>query len=236
MLWMGQEKQLDNEDKSLSFSQGVIDMMPLSISVLPWGILAGSVAIQAGLSVSQAIAMSAIVFAGAAQLVSLGMVMSGASALTIFFTIFLITSQHCIYALTLRQNIAPLSLKDRLPLGFLLTDELFAVAISKLDRNKKYLLGAGLSFYIAWVLFSVLGIYLASTVPNLSDFHLDFSIVAVFVAIIVPLIKNQAAFVGVVVTLLAALVFKYFHIDAAIVLSGVIGMLTSMCLEAKGGQ
>jgi predicted branched-subunit amino acid permease len=97
-------------------------------------------------------------------------------------------------------------------------------------------LGAGLSFYIAWVLFSVLGIYLASTVPNLSDFHLDFSIVAVFVAIIVPLIKNQAAFVGVVVTLLAALVFKYFHIDAAIVLSGVIGMLTSMCLEAKGGQ
>lgn len=121
-------------------------------------------------------------------------------------------------------------------MGFLLTDELFAVAISKLDRNKKYLLGAGLSFYIAWVLFSVLGIYLASTVPNLSDFHLDFSIVAVFVAIIVPLIKNQAAFVGVVVTLLASLVFKYFHIDAAIVLSGVIGMLTSMCLEAKGGQ
>lgn len=236
MLWMAQKKQLDDEEKSLSFSQGVIDMMPLSISVLPWGILAGSVAIQAGLSVSQAIAMSAIVFAGAAQLVSLGMVMSGASAVTIFFTIFLITSQHFIYALTLRKNIAPLSLKDRLPLGFLLTDELFAVAISKLDRNKKYLLGAGLSFYIAWVLFSVLGIYLASTVPNLSDFHLDFSIVGVFVAIIVPLIKNQAAFVGVVVTLLASLVFKYFHIDAAIVLSGVIGMLTSMCLEAKGGQ
>lgn len=88
MLWMAQKKQLDDEEKSLSFSQGVIDMMPLSISVLPWGILAGSVAIQAGLSVSQAIAMSAIVFAGAAQLVSLGMVMSGASAITIFFTIF----------------------------------------------------------------------------------------------------------------------------------------------------
>ena len=87
MLWMAQKKQLDDEEKSLSFSQGVIDMMPLSISVLPWGILAGSVAIQAGLSVSQAIAMSAIVFAGAAQLVSLGMVMSGASAITIFFTI-----------------------------------------------------------------------------------------------------------------------------------------------------
>ena len=31
MLWMAQKKQLDNEKKSLSFSQGVIDMMPLSI-------------------------------------------------------------------------------------------------------------------------------------------------------------------------------------------------------------
>ena len=48
MLWMAQEKQLDNEEKSLSFSQGVIDMMPVSISVLPWGILAGSVANQTG--------------------------------------------------------------------------------------------------------------------------------------------------------------------------------------------
>lgn len=71
-----------------AFLQGVIDILPLSIAVLPWGILAGSMAVNAGLSFAQAFSMSAVVFAGAAQLVSLGLVMSGASIFTIIITIF----------------------------------------------------------------------------------------------------------------------------------------------------
>ncbi len=52
-------------------------IMPLSIAVIPWGILAGSMAVNAGLSFAKAFAMSALVFAGAAQLVSLSLVMEG---------------------------------------------------------------------------------------------------------------------------------------------------------------
>ena len=78
--------------------------MPLSISVIPWAILAGSMAIHAGLSFYKALAMSGIVFAGAAQLVSLSMVMEGASLLTIYVTIFFLTAQHFIYALTLEMT------------------------------------------------------------------------------------------------------------------------------------
>lgn len=75
-------------------------------------------AIHAGLSFYKALAMSGIVFAGAAQLVSLSMVMEGASLLTIYITIFFLTAQHFIYALTLRNDISILSLPKRLSLGF----------------------------------------------------------------------------------------------------------------------
>ncbi len=51
--------------------------MPLSIAVIPWGILAGSYAIDAGLNQLQAQAMSAIFFAGSAQLVAAGMFKAG---------------------------------------------------------------------------------------------------------------------------------------------------------------
>jgi predicted branched-subunit amino acid permease len=74
--------------KSLGFFRGVQDMLPLSVAVIPWGILAGSAAINAGLSVMQAVGMSALVFAGAAQLVSLSMLMTGASLLSILITVF----------------------------------------------------------------------------------------------------------------------------------------------------
>ena len=119
---------LSKTSNTALFRQGVLDILPLSIAVLPWGILAGSMAINAGLSTAQAFAMSSVIFAGAAQLVSLGLVMSDASALTILLTVFFLTSQHLIYALNMRADIQHFSWQKRLVMGFLLTDELFAVS------------------------------------------------------------------------------------------------------------
>lgn len=155
--------------ESRAFLNGVIKILPLCFAVLPWGLLAGSMAIQAGLTTMQAIAMSALVFAGAAQLMTLGLVMAGTPALTIIISVFLITTQHYLYALYLREDISKQPLKNRLMLGFLLTDELFAVSIKKQQHYIHYLLGAGLCFYLCWVLFSACGVFLASAVPNLDQ-------------------------------------------------------------------
>ncbi len=213
-----------------AFLKGVMDIMPLSIAVLPWGILAGSMAINAGLTFAQAFSMSAVIFAGAAQLVSLGLVMSNASFLTIVITVFFLTSQHLIYALNFRKEVSQYKLKQRLIIGFLLTDELFAVGMAEnKQRTFAYLFGAGLCFYLAWCLFSLMGIVLAQSIPNLESLHLDFSIVAVFILIIVPMIKNKASLVGVLCTLLFACIFKYFHFEGGLVLSGMIGMFCAMC-------
>jgi predicted branched-subunit amino acid permease len=46
--------------------------------------------------------------------------------------------------------------------------------------------GAGFSFYVSWVLFSLMGILLANKVPDLSTLHLEFSIVVVFLVMAVP--------------------------------------------------
>ena len=101
-----------------AFLQGGIKILPLCLAVLPWGLLAGSMAIQAGLTTLQAIGMSALVFAGAAQLMTLGLVMAGTPALTIIISVFLITTQHYLYALYFREEIARLPLKQRLLFGF----------------------------------------------------------------------------------------------------------------------
>ncbi|QHH99585.1 AzlC family ABC transporter permease [Acinetobacter dispersus] len=216
---------------SRAFLNGVIKILPLCFAVLPWGLLAGSMAIQAGLSTAQAIGMSALVFAGAAQLMTLGLVMAGTPAFTIIISVFLITTQHYLYALYLREDISKQPLKHRLLLGFLLTDELFAVSIKKQQHYIYYLLGAGSCFYLCWVLFSIFGVLLASAVPNLDQYHLDFSIVATFIAIVIPFIKNINTLVGVLVSVLLTLVFLSLGIKSAAILAGVIGMLTATCLQ-----
>ena len=214
-----------------AFLQGGIKILPLCFAVLPWGLLAGSMAIQAGLTTGQAIGMSALVFAGAAQLMTLGLVMAGTPALTIIISVFLITTQHYLYALYFREEIARLPLKQRLLFGFLLTDELFAVGIHKREHYIYFLLGAGSFFYLAWVLFSIGGIVLASSLPNLDQYHLDFSIVATFIAIVIPFIKNINTLVGVLVSVLLTLIFLSLGIKSAAILAGVIGMLAATCLQ-----
>lgn len=216
---------------SQAFLNGVIKILPLCLAVLPWGLLAGSMAIQAGLTSLQAIAMSALVFAGAAQLMTLGLVMAGTPALTIIISVFLITTQHYLYALYLRDDISRQPLKYRLMLGFLLTDELFAVSIKKQQHYIYYLLGAGSCFYLCWVVFSICGVVLASSVPNLDQYHLDFSIVATFIAIVIPFIKNLNTLVGVLVSVMLTVIFLSLGIKSAAILAGVIGMLTATCLQ-----
>ena len=207
------------QQKSLGFFRGVQDMLPLSVAVIAWGILASSAAINAGLSVMQAVGMSALVFAGAAQLVSLSMLMTGASLLSILITVFFLTSQHFIYALSLREEVKPWSLKRRLSIGFLLTDELYATAMLKEKPSYAYMLGAGFSFYVSWVLFSLMGI-----LPDLSTLHLEFSIVVVFLVMAVMLIQNKAAIYGVVSSSIMVLILSWLEIGSAILLAGFSGM------------
>ncbi|MDX7998979.1 AzlC family ABC transporter permease [Xenorhabdus sp. Reich] len=213
------------------FWSGVYNMLPLCLSVIPWGILAGSVAVQSGLTIGQSIGMSAILFAGAAQLVILGLLASGASVFTIIISVFFITVQHFLYGLTLREYVSVLKVRYRLPIGFLLTDELFALSCAKEKKQTLtpgYLIGAGLYFYICWNFFSLLGIFMASSIPDLAKYHLDFSIVATFITIVVPMIKKLSVLLGVCFSLALSMLLSYFHVEGAVIIAGVSGMFFSV--------
>lgn len=210
------------------FLTGSLNMLPLCLSVLPWGILAGSMAINTGLSLGQSLGMSAIVFAGAAQLVTLGMLAAGTSMLAIVVSVFFITAQHLLYGLILRKHVVALTPLRRWGIGFLLTDELFALSSNKHKPSFAYLFGAGFTFYLAWVLFSLLGMVLANAVPNLDAYHLDFSIVATFMTIVVPMVRHLASLVGVGVSLLLSIICTHLQIDGAMVVAGLIGMAAAV--------
>ena len=147
-----QSEQTVTSSKLDAFFKGSLMIQPLTIAVIPWGILAGSFALDAGLSPLESQAMSAIVFAGAAQLVAVGMIKSGIGLTSILITTLLITSRHFLYGMAMREQISPMPLKWRLTLGFLLTDELFAIA----NQGKQHKLdpwfafGGGFSFYVGW--------------------------------------------------------------------------------------
>ncbi|WP_419715623.1 AzlC family ABC transporter permease [Dickeya dadantii] len=211
--------------------RGAIAMLPLCVAVISWGILAGSMAVQAGLTFWQAVGMSAVIFAGAAQLVTLSLLMSGSGVMTIVLTVMVITAQHLIYGLTLRPTVAPLKARYRLLLGFLLTDELFALAIAAKARlTTAYLLGAGLTFYVSWVICSLAGVMMANAIPHLDRYHLDFSIVATFITLVVPMVKHLPVLAGTLFSLFMSMLLAYWRIEGAIMIAGLGGMAVSVLM------
>lgn len=216
--------------------QGFLDSLPLCVAVFPWGLLAGSMAVHTGLDFWQSMGMSAIIFAGAAQLVTLGLIASNASILSIMITIFFITAQHLLYGLTFRERVRQFSLRSRMMIGFLLTDELFAVASHekcKYKTNKYYLASVGFTFYLFWNVFNLIGIMIAKNIPHLAQYHLDFSIVATFIAIIVPLIKNVIYLLGVVISIVLSVLLHHYHVQGAVVIAGLLAMLCCGFLEGR---
>lgn len=211
-------------------------MLPLSLAVIPWGILAGSMAIHTGLPWSKALAMSALVFAGAAQLLSLGLVMAGASMLSILISVYFITVQHLIYAMALRNDIAKQVWYIRIAQAFLLTDEQFALSASQQQRSIAYLFGAGLCFYLFWVAFSAVGIVFASVIPDFKQYPLDFSVIAIFIPMTLALITKLSTLIAVLITAISTLLFKILHIEAGLLLAAAVGMFSAVCIEHWQGK
>lgn len=226
------------QSKNKSFFKGVVATLPLSIAVIPWGILTGSYAIEAGLTSLQSQAMSMVVFAGAAQLVALGMIKAGIGLTSILLTTLLITSRHFLYGMALRKDVSLLPLKWRLSLGFLLTDELFAIVTTSKEHkfNRWYALGGGFSFYVFWNIATLLGIVAGQSIPNMEQWGLDFAITSTFIAIIIPMIKAKSILVCVLVSLVSAVVCDIYNVEIGLLVSALIGMVCGTLYAKVTGE
>ena len=223
-----------NHDNLKQIYKGAVAILPLSLAVIPWGILAGSYAVEAGLSAIQAQAMSAIVFAGAAQLVAVGMIKAGVGLGSILLSCLFISSRHLLYSVSMRTRISVLPLRWRLLLGFWLTDELFAVCSSQSETafNGWYAVGAGGGFYLIWNLASFVGIVAGSQLPSLNEMGLDFVVAATFIALVFPLITNRSVLLSVVVSLVLSVILTVYRIDGALVMASLVGMFAGFMSES----
>lgn len=208
--------------------KGVLAMLPLNLAVLPWGILCGSLAIQRDFTVLEAILMPMLVFAGAVQLVVIELINNNTPLATILFTTFIISSRHFLYGLALRDKLKNLPFRWRGSLGFLLTDELFALSGNrkayKGKLNLLFALSAGGSFYLCWLLWNIIGIVAGSYLPDLTNIGLDFAIAVTFIALVIPSVTNLAMLVTVVVAGLLSVLFTLMHWELGLVLASLIAM------------
>ncbi len=169
--------------------QAMIDIIPLSLAVIPWGILCGSLAIEAGLSAWQAQLMSLLIFAGAAQLSAINLMGAGTTLPALLNSTAMISARHLLYSAAHEGDIRHLPWIKRVVFAFFLTDEMFAVVSAYREKHGK--------FHYRYAV--VAGVTLG----------LDFAIAAIFIAMTVPRMRGLPLFMAAGVSGLLAVYFEW---------------------------
>ena len=177
------------------FLDGARDQVPLLLGVAPFGILFGTLAIDAGIPPLEGQGFSLFVFAGSAQLIAAGMIASAVPPIIIVFTILVVNLRHMLYSANLSPHFQRLSLRWRIILSWLLTDEAFAMASLRYRRGNIsqahwYTLGTGLTLWVTWQVSTMIGILLGVYIPG--SWSLDFALPLTFMALVAPVLTNRS--------------------------------------------
>lgn len=223
----------DGSARSSLLRQAIVDTMPLSLAVIPWGILTGALAIEAGLSPLQAQFMSLFVFAGAAQLSAITLLANASSLTAIYASTFVISARHLLYSVTFRQHVISLSLWWRCLIAFVLTDEMFAVSEAHTKRSGAFsplfAVVSGFTFYVVWNFATFVGIIAGDAFESLDSLGLDFAIVATFIAMTFGELRKFPVLIAIIVSGALSVFLKPVFTDSYIVIAAFAGMLAAYC-------
>ncbi|HEX8220832.1 MAG TPA: AzlC family ABC transporter permease [Chloroflexia bacterium] len=177
--------------------QGAVKMLPIALVDVPFAIVLGVLARQAGLSTLEIMLMSMLVFAGASQLIAVGLWASPVPVLTIVLTTLIVNVRHLLMGAALRPWFSRLGPLKTYASAHFITDESWALAMREFKnggRDAAFLLGGGLALFVLWVGGTGIGHLLGAGISaqDLITWGLDFVVTAVFVALAVSLWRGKA--------------------------------------------
>lgn len=223
------------ESDKAAIKEGLRVGAPTWFGIGAWGMVVGVAMIKAGLTLPQALGMTLLVFAGSAQLASLPLIAAHAPAWVIFATALVVNLRFLIFSAILAPHFAHLHWRTRAWLGFMTGDISVSLFIQRYpkfieERGKlAYLKSLVFPNWGAWQTGSIIGILLGSQVP--SSWGLGFAGTLAILCIMLPLIINRAAFAGVVVAGIVALLAVNLPYKLGLLLAVLLGMATAMMLE-----
>lgn len=159
--------------------RGVKDSGPILLGIIPFGITCGVMGLTAGLTPGETLLMSAMVFAGSAQFIGITMLGAGITSLgMIVFTTLLVNIRHLLMGASLAPHMMELSRLKQAGLSFLLTDEAYAITVSRMQKaeySAEYQTGASLALYVVWFVSTAVGVAAGSYIPDPLAWGLDFA-------------------------------------------------------------
>jgi len=216
------------------FLKGIVDVSPLMIPVVPFGLIFGILAIDIGFSPLATMGMSLIIFGGASQIILLQLFSGGASSLVIISSVGAVNSRHLLYGAVVSEHTSDLKLVWKIIISYFLIDQAFAVSNEYFKKNKEknkyfHLLGGGFTCWVIWQSTTFLGIILGATIPE--KLGLSFAVPLTFLAILVNDFRKMINVIVILVSGLVALFgYNFIPYKAYVIVAAFAGLFTAFVI------
>lgn len=195
-----------------TFKNGIKDGLPIGLGYLSVSFAFGIKASILGVPALITLFMSMTNLTSAGQLAGVNIIAVFGTFIEIILTQLVINSRYFIMSLSLSQKTdETFTLRHRFLCSAFITDEIFAVALSKPKKIcATYMYGLALLPYVGWASGTIIGAILGDVLPKIVTSSLSIALYAMFIAIIVPpMTKNKGISLVVVISIAISCLIYY---------------------------
>lgn len=235
------DQAANSRDTRDQFLLGARMFLPVAISIAAYGVVWGVLAGQAGMSVTEVMLMSGIVFAGASQFVALDMWTPGnLPILSIVVATAIVNLRMMLMTATLRPLADHLPRSRALVSMFFVADENWALTMSQVTKGKgsvAFLLGSGMLSWVSWFGSTVAGRILGSAIDDPAKYGLDFAFTATFLALLFGMWRGRGDLIPWLVAAVVAVgTAKLVPGNWYIITGGLAGSFAGAMVEMQGAR
>lgn len=212
-----------------SILAGMKEVAPITVGIVPFGLVAGAAVIHAGFGVAEAMGMSVLVNAGASQIVATTLFGDGAPLWVALLTALIVNARMFIYSTSIAPVLGEAPGWLRPILGHMLVDQNYASTMTK-GRFRTdvdviwYYMGCWIMLASVWQASNLAGALVGPIIP--ASWGLDFAVPLVFLAMLAPSLKDSLSKqVALVTGVTAAVLVPVLPMQTGLIAALAAGML-----------
>jgi len=218
---------------------GLVRALPFVIVVIPFAMLFGVVATEAGLPLSQTMAFSVLVVAGASQFTALQFMSENAPVLVILASALAVNLRMAMYSASITPHLGSAPMWQRVVISYFLVDQSYAMSNAEFEARPAMTLREKLAYFAGvstpicplWFGFSYLGAVLGDRIPP--DMGLDFAMPIAFLAMVAPALRTPAHVAAAFVSIVLALGLFWVPLNLGLLLAALGAMMVGAEIERR---
>ncbi|MFD1883179.1 AzlC family ABC transporter permease [Paracoccus pacificus] len=220
------------------YRHGILQSVPFLLVIIPFGLLFGLVAAEAGMDIFQIMGFSVLVLAGASQFTAVQLISEHAPVILVIVSALAVNLRMAMYSAAMVPWLGGADGPTRAAIAYGLIDQTYAMSIMHYEKNPalslkqrtSYFFGTATMMCVFWIISTWLGATVGNAIPD--DLALDFAVPITFLAMVAPMLRSLPHVAAATVGVILSLAFAGLPSGLGVLLAAPFAMMAGAFLEA----